>query len=80
MEVHYGSCIFIKKRTLDVLANDIKGQCIFYLQQAILRGKKTDGTYRIWFINNTDFIFGPKLVYSFRDGERYTRKRQKAKI
>lgn len=39
MEVHYGSCIFIK-RTLDVLANDIKGQCIFYLQQAILRGKK----------------------------------------
>lgn len=79
MEVHYGSCIFIK-RTLDVLANDIKGQCIFYLQQAILRGeKKTDGTYRIWFINNTDFIFGPKLVYSFRMG-RDTQERQKAKI
>lgn len=39
MEVHYGSCIFIKRR-LDVLANDIKGQYVFYLQQAILRGKK----------------------------------------
>lgn len=80
MEVHYGSCIFIKRR-LDVLANDIKGQYVFYLQQAILRGKKkkTDGTYRIWFINNTDFIFGPKLVYSFRMG-RNTQERQKAKI
>ena len=39
MEVHYGSCIFIKRR-LDILANDVKGQYIFYLQQAILRKKK----------------------------------------
>lgn len=42
MEVHYGSRIFIKRR-LDILANGIKGQYIFYLQQAILRKKKQMG-------------------------------------
>lgn len=77
MGVHYGSCIFIKG-TLDVLANDIKAS-VFLSSTGNFRGKKTDGTYRIWFINNTDFIFGPKLVYSFRMG-RDTQERQKAKI
>lgn len=41
MEVHDEIYIFIKRR-LDMLANDVKGQYIFCLPQAILRKNRWD--------------------------------------